>query len=83
MYTRIPIDMKMAMTIFYAPSFSESSLTLEQQMPTNTTGIMLHDLIIITIGKLVSLIAKILDSADIVTKIAQISTFLTGNSVEG
>jgi hypothetical protein len=58
-------------------------LTLEQKIPTNTTGIILHDFIIITIGKLVILIAKILDRADTVTSIAHITIFLSGNSVEG
>jgi hypothetical protein len=75
--------MKMAIMIFSIPSFNESSLTLEKKIPTNTTGIMLQDLIIITIGKLVILIAKILDSADTVTRIEQISIFFVGNRVEG
>jgi hypothetical protein len=71
--------MVIAIMIFYTPSFNESSLTLEQKIPTNTTGMILQDLIIITTGKLAILIAKILDSADTVTRIEQISIFFVGN----
>ena len=66
-----------------APNFRVSSLTLEQKNPTKTTGIILHDFIIITIGKLVILIANILDNADTVTKIAQINILPDGRQVEG
>lgn len=65
-----------------APNFRVSSLTLEQKNPTKTTGIILHDFII-TIGKLVILIANILDNADTVTKIAQINILPDGRQVEG
>lgn len=68
---KIPIEMNRAMTILSGPNLSALSLTLEQKKPTNTTGMMLHDLIIITTGKLVNLIAIILAKADTVIKIAQ------------
>lgn len=62
--------MNKAVTILSAPNFRALSLTFEQKNPTKTTGIMLQDLIIITIGKLVILMANMLDNADTVTKIA-------------
>lgn len=40
-------------TIFFTPSFSFLSLTLEHKTPTRMTDIKLHDLNIITTGKLV------------------------------
>jgi len=36
---------------FFAPSFSDLSLTLEQSTPTSSTETRLHDLNIMTIGK--------------------------------
>lgn len=74
----IPSDKNKVIAIFYTPSLRLLSLTLEQNMATNTTGMILQDLTIITTGKLVILIATILDKAEIVTKIAQGSIFLLG-----
>jgi len=72
------MDINKAMTIFYGPNLSLWSLTLEQNIPTNTTGIILQDFIIITIGKLVIFMAKILDNVDTVTNIAQINILILG-----
>ncbi len=69
------------MTIFSTPNLRLLSLTREQNIATKTTGIILHDFTIITTGKLVILIAMILDNPDIVTKIAQGSIFLLGSEV--
>lgn len=80
---KIPIEMNRAITILSLPNFRALSLTLEQKNPTNTTGMMLQDFIIITIGKLVILIASILDNADTVTKIAHKNIFRDGTLVEG
>lgn len=75
--------MNRAMTTLSAPNFNALSLTFEQKKPTKTTGIILQDFIIITMGKLVILIAMILDNADTVIKIAHISIFRDGRVVEG
>lgn len=75
LYIKIPIEMNKATITLSAPNLRALSLTLEQKNPTKTTGMMLHDFIIITIGKLVILIASILDNADTVTKIAHRNIF--------
>ena len=53
----IPIVTTRATTIFLPPSLRDASLTPEKRTPTNTTERSEHDLIIITTGKFVNLIA--------------------------
>jgi hypothetical protein len=53
----IPAETSTPTTIFLAPNFNFLSLTREHKTPTKITDRILHDLTIITIGKLVQYIA--------------------------
>ncbi len=53
LYNMIPVEIRLAMIIFFGPNAKLLSFTLEQNTPTSTTETMLQDLTNITIGKLV------------------------------
>lgn len=78
LYNIIPVDIKLAITIFLGPNAKFLSLTREQNTPTSTTDTILHDLTNITIGKLVRYIATMYVCVLMHTMIAHAIKLVTG-----
>lgn len=75
---KIPAVTNMATKIFFGPSFSFLSVTLEHKTPTKITESILHDFTIIVKGKLTKNIASVLviDEKNIMKP--QMARFLLG-----